>query len=228
MQNNPILPRTFNNSGRLSHWPWLCLLIGCSFLLSAKAAYGADEVTRSHRIDVAEEQRLVIKNSVGQLDVRRHDEPQIHVEVTIEAGRKGVFRRKADVSQADITIEQSDALIRLAFEEDNMSATWVVYLPGLTDLKLRNGVGQITTEWLSSALDVEVGVGDVRVYVDPDQLGNFSANVGVGNIQATGVDDYVASRQIVTESSSGKGRGDKDLNIEVGVGDIQVKVDNAQ
>lgn len=228
MQGNSRLQRNMDHSGRLSHWLWLSLLIVSSFLLSAKLAYGADEVIRSHLIEVDGQHKLVIANSVGQLDVRRHEEPQIQVEVIIEAGRKGLFRRKVDVSQADITIEQGEPVIRLAFEEDNMSTKWVVYVPMFSEVQLRNGVGQIKTEWLASALDVEVGVGEVRVDMDPNELGRFTADVGVGSIQATGVDDYAASRKLVAESSSGQGRGDKDLAIEVGVGDIQVKALSSQ
>ena len=209
-------------------WGMGLLALTLYMLVSISQALAADEVTRSHRIDIEGQQTLVIENGVGRIEVRAHDKSEIYAEVIIEAGRQGIFRRKVDVSNTDITIERSSTQIRLALKEDNISANWVIYVPELEHLRLDNGVGQIKTEWLNSGLDLNVGVGDVRVNVDVEQLGDFSANVGVGSIKAEGLQQYNSSRRVVAESSSGKGRGDKHLTIEVGVGDIQVNAKSAR
>ena len=209
-------------------WSTGLLALALYMLVSVSQALAADEVTRSHQIDIERQQTLTIANGVGRIEVRAHNQSQVYVEVKIEAGRQGIFRRKVDISNTDITIERSDTRIRLALKEDNVSANWIVYVPELEYLQLDNGVGQIKVDWLNSGLDLNVGVGDVRVAVDIEQLGDFKANVGVGSINVEGLQQYSSSRRVVAESSSGKGRGDKPLTIEVGVGDIQVKVTHAR
>ncbi|MCC5880952.1 MAG: hypothetical protein JJU03_13800 [Idiomarina sp.] len=220
------------NKGRLRGlWSkpatWMSVVVALTAVGFIGVATAADDkITRTHQIPVQGQSQLVIANGVGKVDVRHHDAPQIQLEVTIEAGRRGLLRRKVDISDMDISIDQTARRIRLELQEDNVTANWTVYVPAFEQIELKVGVGQLHTEWLDSALDVNVGVGDVRVYVDIDSLGEFSANVGVGSIQADGVHSYVSSRRIVTESGTGRGRGEHALDIEVGVGDIQVKAES--
>lgn len=209
-------------------WGIGLLALALYMLVSISQVLAADEVTRSHQIDIEDQQTLTIENGVGRIEVRAHDQAQVYVEVKIEAGRQGIFRRKVDVSNTDITIEHNAREVRLALKEDNVSANWIVYVPELKGLKLDNGVGQIKVDWLNSGLDLNVGVGDVRVVVDIEQLGDFKASVGVGSIKADGRQQYNSSRRVVAESSSGRGHGNQDVTIEVGVGDIQLTTGRAR
>lgn len=232
MNNNDTIDRN-TTSGGLARSIYrnsiqlVCAVLALALMGVATVASATDdEITRTHQISVQGQSRLMIENSVGKMDVRAHDGPEILLEVTLKAGRHGLLRRKVDISDVDISVEHNDRRIRLALQEDNVSADWVVHVPAFEHIELKLGVGEMHAEWLDSSLNLDVGVGDVSVYVDIDSLGEFSANVGVGDINADGIHNYSSSRRVVTESSTGRGRGEHGLDIEVGVGDIEVKADS--
>lgn len=176
-----------------------------------------------HQISVAEQHQLVIHNSVGSLDIRYAEQPYVSVEVTFEGQRSGVLRRKTDVSNMDIAINQNNRKLELRFEENNVNARWVVVAPAFAAIHIQQGVGSIESQHFSGNTTIKLGVGDVEIWLDPNLLADLDARVGVGAVSTQGLNDTRSNRRVVSESVTASGNGEYKLAAEVGVGDIRVR-----
>lgn len=193
--------------------------------LWAAASVSVAEEHREHEFAGDQVQHLTIENSVGEIVVRASEDDTIRVAVELEGNRSGIFRRKTDVSDMDISSrEQGDRLL-LSMDEDDVNARWVVYMPAMESLTLDLGVGNLRVENIEADISIDVGVGNAEVVSREDWLGDFDASVGVGGISVHGVSSYSSKRQVVAEQGQGKGTGSHALTIDVGVGDIDLNVE---
>lgn len=232
--------------------PWqtaMVLALGCWGLAAgvspARADAAADQaqrdrVTRVHRLEVAEATRLTLVNSVGDIEVRLGEGPDVEVEVTIKSSRRNWFSARPDVSKVDIDITRRGGQLRLALDEDNVSGRWLVTLPkkdwglieinaGVGDIEVEAraakleidlGVGEVNARLTSGIIDVDVGVGDIKVFTGQASAGNIQGSVGVGEVTITGEGVNARGRGVVRIGAAGG--GDKDITASAGVGDIEI------
>lgn len=187
-------------------------------------ASAATEVTRHHSIDTSGVTKIEVKNGVGTVSIAPTTGETLSAEVFIEGNRSGVFRRKTDVSEFDIEVERSGNTLKLSFGENNTQANWHIQMPVIDALYVNLGVGQVDIEVLDTAVDVNNGVGEVNISAKVDYTGKISVNTGVGNAKITGAFNVETKRAIVSERSEATGEGNRTINVEVGVGDAQVKL----
>lgn len=198
-------------------------VFGLSALLLVSAASVAEEV-REHEFAGRDVQHLTIENSVGEIIVRASDDKTIRVSVILEGNRSGILRRKADVSDVDISVQRDGGRLTLSMDVDNVNARWLVHAPPMEKMTLDLGVGNLRVEHLEAAIAIDVGVGNAEVQTRRAWLGEFDASVGVGGISVNGLNGYSNQRQIVAEQGRGRGDGEYSLSVDVGVGDIDVSV----
>ncbi|MGX5914393.1 hypothetical protein ACR0ST_06620 [Aliidiomarina sp. Khilg15.8] len=196
---------------------------GLSALLMVSGASLAEEV-REHQFAASDIKHLTVENGVGEIIVRASDDDSIRVSVTLEGNRSGIFRRKTDVSDVDISTQHRGDRLTLSMDVDNVNARWVVYTPAMEKMTLDLGVGNLRVENIEAAISIDVGVGNAEVETRKEWLGEFDASVGVGGISVRGLNEYSNKRQVVAEQGTGRGNGEYPLSIDVGVGDIEVQV----
>jgi hypothetical protein len=79
--------------------------VGLSALLAVSFSSQAKE-EREHEFAATDITHLSISNGVGEIIVRASEADKIRVVVELEGQRRGILRRRADVSDVDISSQQ--------------------------------------------------------------------------------------------------------------------------
>ncbi|MFZ8885740.1 MAG: hypothetical protein ACO4AL_09515 [Steroidobacteraceae bacterium] len=197
-------------------------------LVPTVAAEATEEVTRRHTLRAEGVQVLKIDAGVGSVRVEPGTADTYQVVVTIEPAKKGWFGKKADVSKAQLKIERSGERLQLSLDPDSvdgasLQGTWRVKLPAQppAEVEVDLGVGEARIEAPASVVRLDVGVGEAKVVTAAASAGAVSAAAGVGDAHITGAE---ASRQrhVVGGQSSARGQGQRDITVNVGVGEAGV------
>lgn len=199
------------------------VLLMTALVTTAKAD---DSVTRTHRFDLKGVSEVEIRNGVGRVEIIPATGDEMSVILDIEANRHGhFFRPRRDVSGLDLeSRERGDTLI-LEFEEHDVSADWVVEMPRVDRTDIDVGVGEVRLEIENTELDLRVGVGEVRVEAPVASVGKVRLNTGVGDASLRGGEVLDDRSSFISKHVRGEGEGDLSLDVEVGVGDISVRLD---
>jgi hypothetical protein len=199
-----------------------------------------ERVVRVHRLELADTSRLTLINSVGEIEFRLGNGPDIEVSVEIKRSRRNWFSERPDLSTVDIDITRRGGQLRLALEQDNVSGRWQVTLPkkrlGLIEinagvgevdiqaltakLEIDLGVGEVDAQIPDGIVDVDVGVGDIKISTRQASAGNIQGSVGVGEVTITGEGVNSRGRGVVRVGAAGG--GDQDITATAGVGDIEI------
>ena len=187
-----------------------------------------DEVTRSHDFDLDGIEEVEFRSTVGSFEIIPTRGDELRVVLEIEGNKRGFFRRSTDVSDMDLeSRERGDTLI-LEFEEENANANWIVEMPRTSSVErtsIQMGVGEVNVEIGGTELEVELGVGDVDINAPEDSVGRINLNVGVGDASMRGGEVIDHDAMFISQSIEGEGNGTFDMEVDVGVGDISVRLD---
>lgn len=197
------------------------LVLLASFV-TAGPAIASSEAERHYRFDSQNVRVLHIDNAVGQLEIKSSTANEIRIEMVLEGKRSGLLRRKADVSDVELEVRERGDQLYLKLQQDKVQAEWVVYMPALEKLRVHLGVGTADIELADTALDLNVGVGTALIRGNKSFVGQFNGSAGVGSVSVSGLDNYKSQRRVVAEDAKGAGYGDKDISVDVGVGDIKL------
>ncbi len=183
-----------------------------------------DRVTRMHQFDLDGIEEIEINNAVGSIELNIVEGSELRVELELEGDREGFFRRRRDVGNVDLALEEDDDRLSLSIDDDDVTAHWTVFMPEVSLIDIDLGVGEIDAEIGASSLQINVGVGDVEVEAPLKEIGDIHVSSGVGDARIRGADNVDQSRQIVSEQSDARGEGIHDIDIEVGVGSAIVRL----
>lgn len=189
------------------------------------SAHADDRVVRNHTIELDGIHEVEINNSVGKVDIIQGDFETLRVVLDIEGERKGFFRRQVDVDDMDLDIKKRGDTLFLDFDEDDAKAEWTVEMPALERTIIQMGVGEIRLDVGATDLDVELGVGEVSVTAPENSVGRINLNVGVGDASVRGADILDRQSAFISKRIRAQGEGSHDLEIDLGVGDIDVRLD---
>ena len=121
-------------------------------------------------------------------------------------------------------VDTSGSRVYLAITEDDIEQDWRVKLPASLALELEMGVGDIKLDNFANHLDLELGVGAVRVETSNVDFESIHASAGVGDASIRGFNTRADNeRSFISADASYLGGGEFVMNIEVGVGDVQVR-----
>ena len=188
------------------------------------SAHAEDRVVRNHSITLDDIQEMEISNSVGRIDLVQTEVDQIRVVLEIEGKKKGFFRRSVDVEDMDLEIKQRGGTLFLSFDEKNTNAEWTVEMPSVERTIIQMGVGEIVLDISDTDLDVELGVGDVNINAQEQRVGRINLNVGVGDARIRGGEVLDSESAFISKSIRAQGSGDKDLEVDLGVGDVSIRL----
>ncbi|RUO21263.1 hypothetical protein CWE08_06700 [Aliidiomarina iranensis] len=205
-------------------WIVLAFVASLSMLTLSTSAAASSEVERYHEISIADIQHVVLKNGVGSVYVEQGEGSNLTIRAQFEGKRSGIMRRTKDVSDMDINIRERNGVLTLSFSEDNVEATWRVTLPRVDKLDIDLGVGLVDVNIGATAVNIDLGVGDVKVVGLLSEAGAVSADVGVGAVSIDGAHDVSSKRAIVAETARGRGDGEYPINIDIGVGDAGIRL----
>ena len=187
-------------------------------------AHADDRVVRNHSFDMDGIEEVEFSNSVGAIDIVQGNGKEMRVVLEIEADKKGFFHRRVDVDDMDLEMRKRGDTLFLNFREDDVKAQWTVEMPAVRRTILEVGVGEIRLELGDTDLDVELGVGEVNVLAPEKSVGRINLHVGVGDASVRGAEILDSESAFISQSIRAQGKGDNDLEVDVGVGDVSVRL----
>lgn len=216
-----------------------CLPAIALFLLSPLIALPAladeRETVRTIRqtFSAADVERLELELSVGEARILGEERGDVQVvfELRCEPERK----RCADLAR-DVTLESSIRGGRLALElrgfdggrRRGLVFSGVVRIPVGVALGVDMGIGELAIEGLTGDVEAELGVGEMGLRLSHDAIHTVSLVAGIGETNLhLPVGRYTSerSRLVGSETDWREGPGQADLDAEVGVGEVNVRLD---
>ncbi|OGT72953.1 MAG: hypothetical protein A3H44_01900 [Gammaproteobacteria bacterium RIFCSPLOWO2_02_FULL_57_10] len=203
----------------------IVLLVGAATLL-AGTSFAASSITRNHNVDVEGIEEIVLEGGVGSMKIETATGSEMQIELDIEADRNWWGRRR-DVDDIDVEISRSGDRLTIEVNEhdlDNLELHWRVALPEVERTSIHLGVGQIIAEVGNTELNVDLGVGEARISAPLQHAGRVETSAGVGDASIEGGSDTVNDRAFVSANSRAHGDGSRDVDVQVGVGDVSVSL----
>jgi hypothetical protein len=189
----------------------------------ASSIHAATSKHLSHRIDATTLESVEIVIPVVEMKIEVYDGNAIEIEIDVRSQRRMWLFGRKDVDDIDLEINRQGNDLILSIDENNLNQTWEIRIPRNLALEMNIGVGEVSLEQFANDLDMELGVGEVRVMVDDTEYRSIDLSVGVGETIIRGFDNSASSeREIVSQRSRYGGSGDYRMDIEVGVGEARV------
>ncbi len=202
-------------------------IIKLSLILALFISFGAQAASRktiTRTIDASNLDKVEFQISVAEIEIEVYDGDEIQLDIELEADRNWLSLRRGDVDHVELEVRERDSTVRLRIEEDDLDQHWRVKLPAKLAVDLEVGVGDIRIVDFSNSLDMELGVGAVRVETDGVDYGNIHLSAGVGDTSIRGFRHRAdQERSFISSDTRYNGDGELTMDIEVGVGDVEVR-----
>lgn len=179
-------------------------------------------------------ERLRLEVPVGEIEIRGVDGDRIVVEARVRCGRRD-SRCRDDAEFVELEARERRGELRLHFDglDDldghDISIDIEVRLPADLALELDLGVGDLTLGEMSGDVRADVGVGEVRIRTQEKYVASVDLEVGVGEASMR-PDPRRRSRdrwwgiKLGDDLRWDDGVGNAHIRIDVGVGDIDVRL----
>lgn len=198
--------------------------------LLAGTPVAADETLRTFTFDreAGALTTVAIEAGVAEVEVIASDVTTIKVEVDIESGKSATRMRKI-VDRLELRAEERGGRLHLEVvnaphHDRDYSEVWTVQIPRTLELELEVGVGDVRVLDVAARVSVETGVGDIRIEGEHNAFGRVRASCGVGDVEIRTPEGRADADGFIGKSSSLRGPGKADLDVEVGVGDITIRL----
>lgn len=193
-------------------------------LLTAMSAAAEERVTRDYSFDLSGIREIEFHASVGSLRILPADGEKVELVLAIEGKDGGWFRGTRDVSDVELLSEVRGDRLILEQTEEHTNTEWTVRLPAVALTTIDMGVGEIVAEFNATELSIELGVGDVEVSAPLASAGRVDLEVGVGEATLKGGRRVETQRRMVSQQVHGEGEGALDIDIDNGVGNIDLEL----
>lgn len=204
----------------------LSLISALVIALSAPSVMADDAKVLEKTIDAKSFSKLVLDVPVGEINVKVSKGTDINLVVALEPDDDWLGR-SSDLSDAEISIRDDGSTLKLKVDledDDDVEQTWTVTMPADIAVSLNLGVGSVEIDDLTSDINVDLGVGEIDIDVDTSLFDSIKLDAGVGDTSIKGGKGrYERDQVLVTSSSQLHGQGKKELEANVGVGDIEVR-----
>lgn len=204
----------------------LSLVSALVMALSATTVMAEDVKVLEKVIDAKSFTKLVLEVPVGEINIKAAKGSEISLVVELDPDEDWLGR-SSDLSDAQISISDDGSTLKLKVDledDDDVEQSWTVMMPADMAISLNLGVGSVEIDDLTSDIKVDVGVGEVDVAVNTSLYDSIKLDAGVGDTSIKGGKGrYERDQVLVTSSSQLHGEGKKELEANVGVGDIEVR-----
>jgi len=201
--------------------PWLVFPVS---LLVLPSVFADIHKQILHNVDASNLISVELLIPVGELDIEIYNGNEIQLEIEIDARRRWFSFRNRSVDHIELEVRDGGPKLYLGIDEQNIEQHWRVRMPAKLALEIDMGVGDIQIEDFSNNLDVEVGVGSVRVDVVDTDFELIHLTAGVGDASIQGFSHRADNeRNFISAESNYHGDGELQITIEAGVGDIIVR-----
>jgi hypothetical protein len=202
-------------------------------LLAVPVAADVDVRSIERSFEVDSDQQIILKLPLGEVEVVAGDQNRVEIEIVVTCGNSSArCRSRAE----EIRLEDANRSRSLILEIEGYSNKLTnrpgvevrLRIPADSEFRSEVGVGSMRVENLTGDVSIEVGVGDVRAYVDPDRIGSIRLEVGVGSaeIRPEPRDQWSSGFLFLgNEVYWDEGAGKSHIRVDVGVGEAMVRLD---
>ena len=197
--------------------------------LAASALAADDEATHHYSFPLDSINEIYIEGGIGTMEVVHTDAKELRIELELEGTRRYFILNKRDVSEIEIEDRVRGDRLSLQLNEedlDHVKVHWRVEMPSVARTHIELGVGQITGEFANTELEIELGVGAGDISLLRSFAGRVETSAGVGSAVLTGANDTVSKRAMVSEETYGYGNGHQRMELSVGVGEMNVSLND--
>ncbi len=206
------------------------LLLSIPLLLAMAtglAAEGFAELEKTFEIEAGQKVRLELP--VADLRLEVSDALEIRVDLLVRCR----WHQECDEVLSNIDLVSSSTSRRFVVELEGLSR-WesakievegTIVVPRTSDLELEIGVGDLKIHGVERNLQVDVGVGKVKIWQTPAAVKAVSLEVNVGEATILGGAEDASDRRsflVGSEVFWDKGPGDARIDVEVGVGEVSL------
>lgn len=208
----------------------LSLLIAAAALLIALPASARDKETvrtLEKTIPAQGAEAIDLDFPVGEVEVEGWDQSAVEAKVEIQCENRS-SRCVEAARKVEIVAETEDERLSLHLKNWPRSSRGMhvfvrVHVPRSLPLKAELGVGELSIQGIEADLDADLGVGEVNVTLPEGAVRsvNLDAGIGESNLQAGGR-WYENAGLIVRELKWREGSGQSNVEVDLGVGEINV------
>ncbi|MCW8329421.1 hypothetical protein MD588_11440 [Photobacterium sp. SDRW27] len=170
---------------------------------------------------------LALDVPTGMIDINVVDGEVVRYQVDVEDKSNNWFLFATDLESLVLTEQIIDQVLYLNIDEKGVTQKWTLEVPRDLALQLNIGVGSIDLDSFSQSLSADIGVGSAWVGIASADYHHVRAAVGVGEIQAQGFEQgsLQQERVIVSDQLTYNGTGTHNIDIKIGVGDVNLSQD---
>lgn len=195
------------------------LVLACAQPLKAD-----EEVHRQYQFETRDLTEIEFRGNVGEMHFSPSPDDNIHIDLVIAAEEHGWFSRRKDFDDLELESRVRGSRLVLTMDEEDTRSTWLVKLPVLERTTIDFGVGEVEGSFGATELSIDLGVGEVDIELPRERTGAIELSTGVGEARLRGGRETKVSRAFVSHDIHGRGEGDKEVRIEIGVGEIEVSL----
>lgn len=217
------------------------LMLSCAvLLLLAGRAIADPKVSRDFRVEAAagSVERVIVEIGVSELEIRNGPAGSIVAHGMVKREYKSsedIKEARAILDQSDVEIEidGSRAIIRRKLGRDadgwrvrnQTQFTVIVEIPVAVDVEVQQKVGEITVDGSFGNIDIDLGVGEVRIRTPKNNVREVSARARIGE-NRTHTGDRIITREGVLAGRTEffNDGGTSRLHVAVGVGEIDIEL----
>ncbi len=188
-------------------------------------AYGDNDKIITKDIQIKNAQQLHLDAHVGSVKFSPSSDDQIHVYVKV-SDKEGWGIFKDSPQDAQLVVQREGNKLTLSLNDDEYGEEWRIELPQMSLLNADLGVGEIQVKRINTNLKLDVGVGEATIVASASAYSSANGQAGVGAAAVRSVSGTTTSdRAMVSEEVNWTGSGEYSIDVEVGVGDISIKLD---
>jgi hypothetical protein len=206
----------------------LVLAALCSLGLAAPLHAGEFEIDHI-AYPIPADHKIRVEFPVGDFRIETTEGDKVVFD--LRAKCKGRSSRCEDKARR-IEVESDDVGGRLHLEiKGYPKSNWgfsligVLQVPKDHSLQVEMGVGELVIEGVRGDLDVNLGVGEARIYSSESWVRDVDVATGIGDADVRTRAGKVRHRGFISSTASwDDGRGSSSVNLRVGVGDANVRL----
>ena len=207
------------------------LLIAALLAAGLGPARAADLGTLEGKWPLKGLDELRIHFPIGELIIESSHEAQIRAELAVRCpdGRESCVERSRDLRLVT-NVAGRTRHIRLEgmprFGTRGLEVTLRISAPESLAVDAEMGVGSLRVDGMARDLRLELGVGDVSVIMREGDVRSANLTVGIGDAALRhGSSAQVVSGLLGRKVRWNSGRGGARVSVELGIGDIDVRLD---